>query len=444
PARPARPIQTHALDASLARYDPDAYATIMSDPRIETRVREARGRRGWSQEMLAARAGISRAAVSAIETGRVVPSTAAALALAAALECRVEELFRLDAARGEDAVTWAWAPGGGAQRFWLAEVGGRLLHYPVETTAAGLLPHDGVVVVGGAEGVAGPVGASGTVGTAGTAGGGRAAGAGRAASSDVTAAARAATEVRVGSTARAASPWGVPAAARAGAMPRPDPRRTLVVAGCDPAAGLLATLLGNAAGVRVLPFVRSSGRSLELLRDGRIHVAGVHLGAGPEENERLVRERLGPGFRLLHVARWMEGVALAPGLGVRSVPAALDAGLRWVGREEGSGARRCLEQLFEGRDVSGLWQHAASDHRGVVDAIRAGWAQAGICVRLVAEDGGLAFLPVRTEAYDLCYRADMEDDPRLAALLDAVRSVAFRRLLGDLPGYDVQRTGERS
>ena len=56
-------------------------------------VRRRRLARQWSQADLAERAGISRAAVSAIEAERLSPSVAAALALAAVFECSVEELF---------------------------------------------------------------------------------------------------------------------------------------------------------------------------------------------------------------------------------------------------------------------------------------------------------------------------------------------------------------
>jgi hypothetical protein len=35
----------------------------------------------------------------------------------------------------------------------------------------------------------------------------------------------------------------------------------------------------------------------------------------------------------------------------------------------------------------------------------------------------------------------MADDPRLRALVAAVRSPAYRRLLGELPGYDSAATG---
>ena len=68
----------------------------MSEQRqLQNQVRAYRIGRGWSQEELAVRAGISRAGVSAIEMGRLVPSASAVLALAAAFECRVEDLFSL-------------------------------------------------------------------------------------------------------------------------------------------------------------------------------------------------------------------------------------------------------------------------------------------------------------------------------------------------------------
>ena len=48
---------------------------------------------------------------------------------------------------------------------------------------------------------------------------------------------------------------------------------------------------------------------------------------------------------------------------------------------------------------------------------------------------------VREEGYDLCFRADLQHDPRLTALVDTVRSSSFRRLLGELPGYSTAETG---
>src|SRR5262245_15274766 len=108
-------------------------------------VKRARTERGWTQEELARRAGISRAAVSAIEIERLVPSVAAAMALARSFDCSVEEIFGQSSAASPDQLQWAWTPSIHPCRFWQATVGGRRWFYPVETTASGVVEHDGIV-----------------------------------------------------------------------------------------------------------------------------------------------------------------------------------------------------------------------------------------------------------------------------------------------------------
>jgi molybdate-binding protein len=177
-----------------------------------------------------------------------------------------------------------------------------------------------------------------------------------------------------------------------------------------------------------------------MLGQGLVHAAGVHLSRSDEPggNAGVVRAALGTGYSLLRVAHWEEGITLAPGLGLATVGAAVGSDLRWVGREDGSGARQCLDELLDGRRRP---RRLASDHRGVVEAVRGGWADAGVCLRLVSEEAGLDFLGVRQEAYDLCFPTRWDDDPRLKALVQAVRSPAYRRSLADLPGYDSNAAG---
>jgi molybdate-binding protein len=117
----------------------------------------------------------------------------------------------------------------------------------------------------------------------------------------------------------------------------------------------------------------------------------------------------------------------------------VDSKLRWVGREPGSGARQCLDQVFDGRPAP---KRLARDHRGVAEAIRCGWADVGVCLQLVSEESGLEFLSVRDETYDVCFASGFETDPRLFALSQVLRSKAYRQTLGELPGYDVSHTGE--
>lgn len=348
----------------------------MANPQqYENDLRARRALRGWSQEELARRSELSRAGISAIETDRLIPSVAAALALAAALECRVEDVFRLR--RGDSRETsWAWSPRRESCRYWQAEVGGSGKLYPAEATATGVLPHDGVY--------------------------------------------------------------------RDGAFHREseaDPERTLVMAGCDPAAGLLAIELARTADIRLIALPRASRTALSLLGQGLVHVAGVHLTpvGQPGGNAAVVRRELGVGFTLLRIARWEEGIAFAPGLSLPSVGEAVRSHLRWVGREDGSGARQCLDELLEGRRPP---RRMASDHRGVAEAVRSGWADAGVCLRLVSEEAGLDFLRVREEVYDLCFPEHWEGDHRIQALLHVVRSTSYRRALGELPGYNSAETGE--
>jgi molybdate-binding protein/DNA-binding XRE family transcriptional regulator len=347
-------------------------------PILENQLRDLRTRRGWSQDELATRAGLSRAGVSAVEMGRLVPSAAAALALAAVLECRVEDLFRIPRPESLKPDAWAWPPGREPGRYWRAEVGGRSWLYPAEATAIGVVPHDGVARDGG---LAEPA--------------------------------------------------------------RPDPMATIVLATSDPAAGLLGAELAKSQGLRAILLVRSSRPALTLLGQGLVHAAGVHLGAvgSATGNPAIVRKLLGPGYRLLRVATWEEGIAMAPGLGLATVRAALKADLRWVGRDEGSGGRACLDELFGDRPRKPP-RRVARDHRGVAEAVRSGWADAGVCLRLAAEEAGLDFLPVRREPYDLAYPEALEPDPRLRALIDAVRSPSYRRSLAALPGYDTAESGE--
>lgn len=338
-------------------------------------IKQLRVLRGWSQAELARRSAISRAAVSAIETNRLVPSVTAAIKLAACLERTVEELFG-GQERKSDHADWAWNPATASTRYWRAEIGGRLLSFPVEETPLGEIPHDGLVSARG--------------------------------------------DVR--------------------STPDVSPSRTLIVACCDPAAGLLAAEYARQTGFRMLVFGRSSGAALTLLKQGRVHVAGLHLAAAGARrgNASIVGRELSEPAGLLRVARWEEGVALAPSRSAATLDAALRGRLSWIGREPGSGARQCLDELLSRRQSP---VRLARDHRSVASALREGWGDAGVCVRLVSEEAGLKFFSVRLEDYDLTYLKSTESDPRIQALVRVVRSAEYRRLLGELPGYDAADTG---
>lgn len=354
--------------------------SIMPTPNDQiNRVRECRTAAGLTQAELAERADISRTAVTAIEGGRLVPSVAAALALARTLGCSVEELFGTPLQQWQPA--WAWTPGRTPSRYWLAEVSGAVRAFPVESTPRGEMAHDGVA----------------------------------ADSSD------SAVDRLSGSSI--------------------EPRDTLVMAGCDPAVSLLARHYENNSRFRMLTLQRSSRKALDLLARGLVHVAGIHLSPATQSdgNSRVVAKELGSGYRLLRLADWEEGIAFRDTGQRRSIESLLKPKVRWVAREPGSGARLCMDELF-GKPRH--FRHSAMDHHSVTAAIQGGWADAGVCPRLVGDEAGLSFLSVRWETYDLCYSAGLEDDPRLRMLLLTVRDLRLRSIFGELPGYDIGRMGE--
>lgn len=64
--------------------------------RLISDLKARRTAAGLTQAALADRVEVSRKTVNTVENGVFIPSTVLALKLAAALDCRVEDLFRLD------------------------------------------------------------------------------------------------------------------------------------------------------------------------------------------------------------------------------------------------------------------------------------------------------------------------------------------------------------
>jgi molybdate-binding protein len=296
--------------------------------------------------------------------------------LAAVLECSVEELFGPPAPNVAAQRQWAWQPKGEPSRYWEVAIDRKRFLFPVESISLNPIPHDGRY--------------QGNV------------------------------YQDLGSA-------------------KPD--TTLALACCDPAAGLLAAEYARHSGFRMLVFSRGGEAALSLLQKGVIHVAGLHRSTtdNPNCNAETIAKHLGPGYRLLRMAEWEEGIALPPTDGTRSADSVSRRKLRWAKREPGSAALECLEQLLAGRESTG--RHVDS-HSAVAEAVHAGWAEAGVCVRLSAEEAGLKFLPVRTEALDLCFSDHVQHDPRIEALIRLTRSRDYRHLLSELPGYDSRSTGE--
>jgi putative molybdopterin biosynthesis protein len=346
-----------------------------------TRLRLARQARGLSQQQLAGVAGVTRQAVSAVESGHSDPSLRVALGLARALGMTIEELF----GRGEPAdpvrARLVAPDGGPGSRVVLATVGEGFVALPLRgdmVSQAGFSPAGGLV--------AGPAG-------------------------------------NAGPSVIAARPIG-------------PPRPTLVIAGCDPALPLLQTplaLLDPPVAFAWWPC--GSAEALRLAGAGLVHAAGVHS-AGHELDAEVVgfaawREGLvvrpgTPVGDLTDVAR----------LGLRLVNREPGAQARTLLDEE------CERLHLDPADLPGYDSQAAG-HLQVAAAVAGRIADAGVSSEPAALAYGLDFLPLATERFDLVLPSSLVASREVQGLLKVLTSPWLLAQLASLPGYDPSSCGER-
>lgn len=345
----------------------------MATEALENTIKVRREQAALSQRALAEQIGITRQGLIAIEAGRQVPSTAIALRLAATLGCRVEDLFRLPS-RGLSA---RWAGERETGRVAVGRVAGRWVAHPLDPRHPGAA--DGLVAGGES------------------------------------------AEVEV-------EPLADPAALA----------RNVLVAGCAPPLGLLADRLGRrVADARMTWLSASSGRALDLLAAGLVHVAGLHH----EQNHEAVQARF-PGRRMLVVSLvgWREGLLVPAGnpAGIRSLDDLRRPGLRFAHREAGAGARRLLERALGDALPAGP---CLPGHLEVAQAVALGAADAGIAIEPAASAFGLGFVALAEERFDLALPAEVADEPSVAGLLEAIDDAGYRREVASLGAYDTRCTG---
>ncbi len=356
--------------------------------RAGSRLRIARQVRGFSQQQLAGMAGVSRQAVSAVESGLSDPSLRVALALSRALGLTTEELFGPAIPEPVVSVRPVEALGAPGSRVALAPVGDALVALPLSGSTVTRI---GFAAAGGR--VAGP---------------------------------------------RSVVPLG-------------PPRPTLVVAGCDPALPLLELPLSLLdPPVAFLWWRCASREALALASDGLVHVAGVHLrGPSGEYNSAAAAEFLPGGGELIGFCCWREGLVLRPDLArdIAGFPDVVEAGLRLVNREPGAEARAVLDRELARYGIAPDrlpgYDTQVTGHLEVAAAIAAGLADVGVASEPAALAYELAFVPLAAERFDLVVPTAQAGSREIQGLHRALSSPWLHDQLASLPGYSVAQCGER-
>ncbi len=374
-------------------------------PEIENHLGTLRQKRDISAAQLARTVGVTRQTIYAMEAGSYVPNTAVALRLAQALEVKVEDLFALPQAeptglRSEEATLLPGSePLQPGQPVQLCRVNKRLVASPPSPVPWYFPVSDAVVASSSAPGK-GPKN-------------------GR-------------TDVQVFDAAD-------------------DFRNRVLIAGCDPGISVLAHHL-QASGVELVLAHRNSSQSLQLLKEGCVHIAGTHLRDESSGESNLPEiGRLFPknSVAVISFAVWEEGIVTAAG-NPKSIKTIEDLARRDVGivnREMGAGSRALLDSelkrlKLDPKKIRG-YERTAPGHLPAAWQVQSGQADCCIATRAAARVFGLAFIPLVSERYDLAIRRQHLDMPGVQAVLDTLSRSNYRRELESLGGYDTRAAGQR-
>jgi putative molybdopterin biosynthesis protein len=203
------------------------------------------------------------------------------------------------------------------------------------------------------------------------------------------------------------------------------------------------------AGTGLAVLVGGSRPGLEALAKGEAVLAGIHM-LDPETGAYNL-----PAIRALvpradivaiHWARREQGLLVAPGNphGLTSLGDVASRGLRFARRGEGAGSQLLLETLLRRHDLSpealSLADRRAESEDDLASMIAMDEADCGLGIRAAA--GGLDFVPLASEEFDLVLRRRDYFEPAFQALLAFARTPAFARRAAFLGGYDTGRLGE--
>ena len=368
---------------------------------VQNNLALLRAKRGLGAAQLAATVGVSRQTIYAIEAGTYVPNTAVSLKLARALDVKVEEIFQIEPEAGApddvvDAVVLgdidSMAPG---QPLRLCGVGNHVVAVAPEAGGLGLAPSDAILLT--------PI---------------------RGAKLHTNA------QVRI-----LGDEWKKP--------------NRILISGCDPSVSILSHAMQKQGFELVIAYENSS-RSLELLRDKLVHIAGTHLtnsAAGKKDLPSIAKIFGRNSVAVISYAIWQEGLMTAQG-NPKKIIAVTDLArrdIRIANREAGAGCRRLLDDLLhengiDSKQVKG-YDRVIAGHLPAARMVRSGEVDCCVSTEAVARALGLHFIPLVQKPYHLVIRRAQLNLPPIQALIETLGRSSFRREVESSTGYVMRTAG---
>ena len=235
--------------------------------------------------------------------------------------------------------------------------------------------------------------------------------------------------------------------------PRAEIGNTIVFSGShDLSIGLLEDALKRAAPhLKISASNAGSLGGLLALARGEAHAVGTHLldpQTGTYNLPDIRRHLAMDEVAVVHLVVREQGLIVPRGnpKNIRSLRDLVRPGLRFVNRQPGAGTRVLLDyklaklRLRPERILG--YEREEFTHMAVAVAVASGLADCGLGVQSAANALGLDFVSVEREEYDVVLRRDFFAGSHGQALIEAMRSTAFRTAVTALGGYDVRHSGE--
>ncbi len=350
---------------------------------IDSKLAAIRTKQGRAAAELAARVGVSRQTIHAIEAGDYLPNTQVALLLARELQVTVEDLFSLSAPPEPALAVELLCPAPQGAPIQLCQVNNRWIAAPASAAPYFLPEADGTLR---------------------------------------------------GKSVRLAAP-------------AKSFQNRLLLAGCDPATSLLAAMVKQSSGTELVSTPASSKQALEWLVQDKVHIAGSHLEdtkTGEFNLPYLLAAYPKKRFAVITLAHWEEGLVVAPNnpKQIQGIADLARKNVRLINREIGSGSRALLDRLCLAAGVQPKhYDQTAHGHLAAAAIVAAGQADCCLATHSAARAYGLDFIPIHTERYDLIVKQASLKLPAIQAFLNDLQRASLHRKLEVLADYDTRQTG---
>jgi putative molybdopterin biosynthesis protein len=187
------------------------------------------------------------------------------------------------------------------------------------------------------------------------------------------------------------------------------------------------------------------------IKNGICHIAGLHL-LDPETGEYnfpyIKRYLEGIPVRVIHLVYREQGLILQKGnpKKIKRVEDLFRRDVTFINRQKGSGTRILLDHTLktlslEPGQIRG-YEKEEYTHMAVASAVAGGISDTGLGILSAAKAMGLDFIPITKERYDIAIPSIQFEDEKIQRMIETIRSDEFKKMVFQMGGYDVSRTGE--